>query len=344
MTENSPYTAYVSCLKGSAIEVFTGNANEGTLEHIQTMQLEGKGLPLARSPDGKRLYASSFSEGKNGEIDCVETFEIHPTTQRLNRLSSTPVIGRMAHISIDRSGKFLMGACFMSGEIAVYPIGDRGHVQSYPTCTMRTPLTPHQLTVDYSNQFAYLPCMRSHTVMSLKFDATRGTLTENSPSQVYLPQGAGPRHFAYHPNRRYLYLINEMNGTITVFHHDSNAGMLTEIMTDSYVKADLDEEPWGAQIHVTPDGNRLFAADRRGSTLAAWNIDQKNGHISNRRLVGVGENPRCFDISPNGKFIVLGAMSANNVELYDISDAQLDPIKVLTLPTKDAPGYVEIVG
>lgn len=343
MTEKSPFAAYVACLKGSAIEVFIGDANAGTLDHVQTVDLRGKGLPLARSPDGKYLYASTFEEGDSGEQNWIETFAIHPETRRLNRNATTPVAARMAHIATDRTGRFLFGASFPSSMIAVYPIGDRGVVQDYPTDTMKTPFRAHQMLADYSNRFVTVPCMLSHTVLNLTFDDRSGTLSENSPPATYRPNGAGPRHVAYHPNRRYAYLMNEMNGEVTAYRIDAKTGGLVEIMSASYVSDDLDEAPWGAQIHVSPDGKRLFAADRRGSTLAVFDIDTLGGQISGRRLVQTGKNPRCHDITPNGHFLVLAALGDKQVELYDIRDADKDPEKVLTLPTRDAPAWVEIV-
>ena len=344
MTETSPFAAYVSCLKGSAIEVFTGDANAGTLDHVQTVELLGKGLPLARSPNGKRLYASSFEETDAGEVDRIETFEICPETKRLNRISVTPVMARMAHISVDRSGQFLLCASFPSSRIAVYPIGDRGHVQPCPTASMATPLQSHQMMTDYSNRYAYVPCMKSHTVMCLGFDDRTGTLTELGPPSYFPAPGAGPRHVAHHPNRRDVYLINEMNGTVTALRMDPQTGGLTEIMTTSYVRDDLDADPWGAQIHVSPDGMRLFAADRGGNTIAIFDIDPLGGHMLNRRLIAVGANPRCHDITPNGRYLIVAALGDKKIEMYDISDPVADPVKTLDLPTCDSPAWVEIVG
>ena len=344
MTEKSPFAAYVACLKGSAVEVFAGDANDGTLEHVQTVELLGKGLPLARSPDGRHLYASTFEETETGEIARVETFEIHPVTKRLNRVSATPVLARMAHIWVDRSGNFLMGASFPSSLIAVYPIGDRGHVQPYPTDTMVTPFRSHQITTDYSNRFAYVPCMKSHTVMCLGFDDRTGKLSELNPPACYTAPGAGPRHLAHHPNRRYAFLVNEMNGTITSFRYDHMTGQLTEIMTTSYVKDDLQGDPWGAQIHVSPQGDRLFVADRRGNTMAVFTIDGLGGQLTDRRLLDTGGNPRCHDITPNGNYLVVAALGDAKVEMYDISDTEGLPRKVLELPTRAAPAWVEIVG
>ena len=344
MTEKSPFAVYVGCLKGTAIDVFVGDAVSGDLEHVQTVELLGKSPSVARSPDGKHLYASSFEETDEGEITRVESFEIHPETKRLNRVSSTPVIARFAHISVDRSGNFLLGASFPSSCIAVYPIGDRGHVQSYPTDTMVTPFRSHQILTDYSNRYAYVPCMKSHTVMCLGFDDRTGQLSELSPPSYQPAPGAGPRHIAHHPNRRYAFLVNEMNGTVSSLRLDRASGGLTEIMTTSYVLDDLEEDPWGAQIHVTPDGNRLFVADRRGHTMAIFDIDNLSGHMTNRRLVDVGKNPRCHDITPNGNFLIVAALADKKIEMYNISDAGRDPVKTSEFPTQAAPAWVEIVG
>lgn len=342
MSYQSSFTAYVSCLAGSEINVFKGDAFAGTLERVQIVPLTGKGLPLAAAPGRRHLYASVIGENAGAEEDRIDAFEIG-TDGRLAPLSSTVVVARMAHISVDRTGRWLLGASFPSSLVAIYPIGSHGQVQSVPSFTMPTPRKAHQILTDHSNRYAFVPNLGADLVMQFRFDAATGTLTENSPPAVHVQPGAGCRHMAYHPNRRYAYLLNELDGSLIVYRLDPATGTLSEVTRDTILRPDLDGTPWGAQIHVSPDGNRLFTTERRGKTLAIWTIDPASGQLSDRQILETGGNPRCFGITPNGRFLLLAAMDDDEVTLYDISEQGAAPAPVLTLPTGSQPGWVEVL-
>lgn len=350
MTKSSNYTAYVSCLSGNEINVFSGHDVSGTLNHVQTVSLgdrglglNGRGLPLTHSPDRRRLYASVYGDQDSPDKNIIDTFDIDQATGLLTHMSSTSVMAQLSHISTDRSGNFILGASEPSGLIVVYPIGSRGQVQPYPTYTMVPLPGAHQILTDYSNQYAYVPSLSSDMMVSLIFDEKTGVLSKNSPSEIALPNGAGCRHLAFHPNRRYVYLLNQRDGSLVVYRLTAATGGLHEIMRTSILPADFSGEPWSAQIHVSPMGDRLFASERRGSTLAAWDIDHLSGKLSDRHIVKTLDNPRCFNVTPNGRYIVLSALRADRIELFDVSESSTAPIKVLELPTGCQPGWVEII-
>ena len=112
-----PFTAYVSCKSGNEINVFAGDAETGTLEQIQSISPDhsgpgwiGRGLPLAHSRDGTRLYASVIGLKDGEEEDRIDTYAIHPETRKLTLMSSTPVMAQLSHISLDQTGQFILGA------------------------------------------------------------------------------------------------------------------------------------------------------------------------------------------------------------------------------------------
>ncbi len=333
---------YVSCNEGKAIDVFSGFA-DGTIEKIQAIPLSGRGLPIAVSPDRRKLYASVIGEKDGEEEDHIDAFTIDPASGKLAHLSTTIIDVRMAHISVDRTGQFLLGASFPSHKVAVYPIGPRGQVQEKPTCWRDSPLNAHQILIDPSNRFCFVSCLGGHQVMQLVFDQNTGKFTDNNPATIQLQTGAGCRQVAFHPDRRFVYLLNERDGTMVEYALDQDRGTLSEIGRDSYIKPDLQGEPWGAQIHVCPLGRRLFASDRRGKTLACWRLNADDGKMANRQIVDCGGNPRGFDITPKGDFLILGAMDEDMLEIFDISEMDEAPRLVSRVPTSSQPGWVEIV-
>ena len=340
MSSSPRYMAYVSCLKGAQIEVFAFAGDE-VLTHVESVPLSGSGLPLAPSPDRRNLYASVIGEKEGVEEDRIDSFEIDRMTGRLMRLSSTVILARMAHIRVDRSGRYLLGASFPSSLVAVWPRSDDGHIMAEPTFTMEAPEKAHQILTDASNRFAFVPNLGADLVMQLIFDDRTGTFSENTPSALHFAPGAGCRHMAHHPNQRFVYLLNELDGALIVLRLDPVKGTLSEVMSDTILGDDLGGTPWGAQIHVSPDGSRLYASERRGPTLAQWDIDGRSGQISNRHILKTGAIPRSFHISPDNRYLVMGLMGEDRIDVYDITGSE--PQKLYEFPTAAEPSWVEII-
>ncbi|WP_227270471.1 lactonase family protein [Roseobacter weihaiensis] len=350
MTEPRSYTAYVSCLSGNEINVFSGDDVAGTLEHVQTIALPGRGkglvgrgLPLAHAPNRRRLYAAVYGDQTSSEKDLVDSYAIDPVTGLLTHISSTSVMAQLSHISVDRTGGFLLGASEPSGLVVAYPIGDHGHVQPRASGTVVPLRGAHQILTDYTNRYAYIPSLSSDVLVSLLFDERTGSFTANSPPEIALQTGAGCRHLAFHPNRRYMYLLNQKDGSLVCYRLDPSTGGLCELMHTSILPEGFKGSPWGAQIKVSPKGDRLFASERRSDTLSVWDIDQNNGRLSDRHIVPTPKNPRCFDVTPNGCFVVLSALKGDCVALFDVSEKSAPPQHVMELPTGGEPGWVEIL-
>lgn len=350
LNNSLPYKCYVSCLSGNEVNVFAGCAISGSLEQIQVISAEekgkgwvGRGMSLTRSKYGSRIHVSVIGMKDGEEQDRIDTYAVDPTTGRLTFLSGTPVMAQLNHVSVDRTGEFLMGASVPSSVIVVHPIGPRGQVQETPSDVVANASGAHLILTDPSNRFAYAPSLVSHLLYAFKYDENCGTLSPNTPDAIHQSPGAGSRHIAFHPNRRYLYLLNERDGSLIAYRLNPVDGSLHEIMRDWHIRPDLEGEPWGAAVHVSPNGDRLFATERRGNTLAAWDINPESGHVSNRKLVDTANNPRDFDVTPNGRFLVVAALKDDCLEVFDVSDPSEPPKKISELSTGSEPGWVEIV-
>ncbi|GFE49706.1 6-phosphogluconolactonase [Roseobacter cerasinus] len=350
MTTNRNYTAYVSCLSGNEINVFSGHDVTGDLEQVQTIVLPGRGtglvgrgLPLAQAPDRRRLYAAVYGDQTGPDGDLVDTYAIDPVTGHLTHMSSTPVMAQLSHISVDRTGGFLLGASEPSGLVVAYPLGDHGLVQARASDSVVPLPGAHQILTDYTNRYAYVPSLSDDILVSLRFDERTGRFTANTPPEIPLQTGAGCRHLAFHPNRRSMYLLNQRDGSLICYRLDAATGGLQELTRTSILPEGFAGSPWGAQIKVSPRGDRLFASERRSNSFAVWDIDENSGRPLDRHIVATPENPRCFDVTPNGRFAVLSALKGDCIALYDVSRKSAAPEKRLELPTGGEPGWVEIL-
>ena len=97
-------------------------------------------------------------------------------------------------------------------------------------------------------------------ILQMKFDAASGRLSPNTPGEIATKKGAGPRHLAFHPSGRFLYLVTETTATIGAYAIDQKNGTLQELQFVDMLAGTPKEQPAAADLHVTPDGNFFTAA------------------------------------------------------------------------------------
>ena len=134
------------------------------------------------------------------------------------------------------------------------------------------------------------------------------------------PPGGGPRHFAFHPNGKYAYLLNEMGSSITAMHYDGLRGMLNEIETVTTLPDDFKGVNHCADIHVSPSGEFVYGSNRGHDSIAVFSIDQDNGGLSFVGHVSSGgETPRNFAIDPSGTYMLVSNQDTGNILTYRIN-------------------------
>jgi 6-phosphogluconolactonase len=165
-------------------------------------------------------------------------------------------------------------------------------------------------------------------VMSYRLDLDGGRLVPNEPPSVSVTPGDGPRHFDFHPNGHYAYLINEIGSTVTAFNYDAERGSLQEIETLSSLPDNFDGRNSTADIHVHPNGKFLYGSNRGHNSIAIYSIDEATarltsiGHQSTQ-----GEVPRNFAIDPTGRILLAANQNTDNVVTFwiDQSTGKLTP-------------------
>ena len=140
------------------------------------------------------------------------------------------------------------------------------------------------------------------------------------PASASLAPGSGPRHLAFHPKGRFVYVINELLSTVTAFAHNADTGALTEIQTISTLPDGFDEENTTAEIRVHPSGKFVYGSNRGHDSIAAFGVDPDTGkltplgHTSSR-----GNSPRNFTIDPSGRYALAAHQLSDNVVAFRIN-------------------------
>ena len=185
----------------------------------------------------------------------------------------------MAYIVTDRTGKFLLSASYPGHKITVNPIAD-GVVQA-PKQIVPTPPNAHAILPDASNRYVLVPSLGGDTLLQFKFDAATGTLSANEPIGAKVKEKAGPRHFRFTKDEKFVYLLNELDATIYVLPYDAKTGVAgKELQVISALPDGFNGKPWAADIQLTPDGAWLYASERTSSTLAGFKVDGATGRFT----------------------------------------------------------------
>ena len=348
---------YVSCADDGEIAILEMNLENGDLRLIGKAKAGKIVMPMAVSPDRRFLYASIRSLPFS-----VASYAIDSNKGELTHLSTVPLPDNTAHISTDRTGRFLFAASYTGHKVSVNPIGWRGFVQPDPIQVMMTGRNAHAILPDPSNRFVYVPNLGSDQVMQLIFDEKSGILTPNKPPAVYTKLGAGPRHFDFSPNNRFVYVLNELNGTVNAYAFDNQTGLLSEIQSVSALPPDSKlppgipaagigpttksverEEIKCADIHITPDGRFLFASERTTSTLAAFAVDSATGKMRYIKSFETEKQPRGFHIDPRGNFLIAAGQKTEHCSVHRIDRVTGELQRLKRYQVGKNPNWIEIV-
>ncbi len=267
------------------------------------------------------------ADGKGG----VRSYRVDGASGALNLIGEQFAVGgKPCHVSLDRSEKFLLVASYSDAFITVFPLGEDGEIKPYSftqqhqggsgvNAARQEDAHAHSIYADPSNRYVFVNDLGKDQVVVYRFDSDAGTLEELRELTVDTAPGAGPRHLAFHPNGRWAYVINELNGTVTHYDWDCEKGALSEQGTVDTLPAEFKGENLTAEIVVSQDGRFVYGSNRGHDSIVVYSIDQDDGSLSlvQRESVG-GEHPRNFNIDPSGGFLVAANRDTDNAVFFRI--------------------------
>ena len=329
--------AYISNADSHEIYVLELNERNGNLTLIEKIAVGGNVMPLAVNPKRKYLYV-----GLRSEPYSVSNFAIEPKSGKLQFIKNTPLADNMAYISTDRTGRYLFGASYSGNKISINKIEPNGAIASVPLAVIPTGKNAHCILTDLSNNFLYASNLGDDAIRQYQFDATTGTINPLDPPSVTTKKGAGPRHFVFHPNRRLVYGINELDGTVNTYSLNTS-GRLSLLESVSIMPGNSSEKPWAADLHLTPDGNFLYASERTTNSLVSFRVDPKNGKLSFVERVSTEAQPRGFNISPSGKYLLAVGQKSNSLSVYKIQKLTGKLERITQIKVGKNPNWIEVI-
>jgi 6-phosphogluconolactonase len=286
---------------------------------------------LAAHPNHRFLYAVNEVGNYQGQKSGgVSAFAIDQATGKLTFLNEVASGGAdPCYITVDKTGKFVLVANYTGGSVSVFPIQPDGSLGAASAFVQHTghgtnpqrQEGPHAHSSDLSpdNRFAIVDDLGLDETLVYKFDSAKGSLTPNDPPFAKAEAGAGPRHFALHPNGKFGYVINEMGDTVSVFSFDAAAGVLRPLQTISTIPKDFTKQNDDAEIVIHPSGKFLYASNRGHDSIAVYSIDPKKGTLTLVEYAPTkGQSPRNFEIDPTGKLLFAANEKSDNIVIFRI--------------------------
>lgn len=316
--------------KSEGIYVYNFNSTTGDNNYVSSSKIANPSY-LAVSSDNKKVYAvtenaDSTKFGIGGAITAFSFDNKKGTLTYLNQQFSGGL--HPCYVTVDHSGKWVFAANYTSGTAAMIAVNTDGSLGKVKQVLQDTGSGPnvqrqesphlHSTMLSPDNNYLFTPDLGTDKVMIYQFDKNKGILNAAKPAFAESMPGSGPRHLDFHPNNRFVYLIEEMTGTVVAFKYQS--GKLQKIQRISALPEKFNGAIGSADIHVSKDGEFLYCSNRGSSnSIAIFKIDSQTGKLTK---VGeqscMGKTPRNFNFDPTGNFLLVANQQTDDIVIFKI--------------------------
>ena len=310
--------------KSDGIYVYRFNAANGELKAVSHIKTSNPSY-LAVSKDEKFVYAVN-ENGKNGNGGEVTSFSFDKKSGRLSFVNSQLSGGdHPCYIETDKTGKWVFAGNYSSGNLSVFSVNAEGSLSPADTIIKHTGKGKnenrqqgphvHCTVISPDNRWLFVPDLGIDKTMIYAFKYQSGKLSQGQQNFISSEPGAGPRHFTFHPNNKFGYLVEELSGTIVA--HRFRNGRLKRIQRISTMAAEDSSFAGSADIHISPDGKFLYASNRGNiNNLAIYSLNKKGkltliGHQST-----LGKTPRHFNFDPTGNYLLACNQNSDEIVIF----------------------------
>jgi 6-phosphogluconolactonase len=327
-------TFFVGTYTGSGSEgiyICRLNAESGAIELIGSTRDGQNPSFLAVAHSNRFVYAvNEVPEDDGLPFGSVCAFRIGDGMASLEPLNKRPSQGAgPCHVAIDKTDRYLFVSNYSGGNLAVLPVLEDGSLgapvqvvqQEGSGVNPKRQRSPHvhSTTLDPSNRFACVADLGTDRIMQYRFDDRLGNLHPCRKPFVQLAEGAGPRHFAFHPEGKRGYVTNELNSTVTVFDFYTATWELNETQTISALPASYNGENICAGVVVSASGRFVYASNRGHDSVVVFAVDVHDGKLSvvQHQLV-CGKTPRSIVIDPTGRFLLVANQDSDMIAVFGV--------------------------
>lgn len=314
--------------KSEGIYVYRFNSATGAATPVSSVKTSNPSF-LAVSPDDKYVYA--VNENADSTMyttgGSIAAFSFDKQSGNLSFINKQWSGGKHpCYVTTDKKGKWVIAGNYSSGSLALLPVRKDGGVDSARQVIEHEGSSVnddrqqgphvHATVLSDDNKYLFVPDLGIDKIMIYSFDAKAGSLSPAAVPYEMTEPGAGPRHFDFHPNNKFAYLIEEMTGSVSAYGYAK--GRLTLVQNVSALPGDFSGAIGSADIHVSPDGKFLYASNRgESNTIAIFSINQKNGMLAPvSHQSTLGKTPRNFNFDPSGNFLLVANQNSDEIVVF----------------------------
>jgi 6-phosphogluconolactonase len=290
--------------------------DNGNIELIGLVAKSENPSFITKSADHKYLIA--VNENNEG---TVESFKINDDNlQFINKSSS----GGVHPCFVTTNGEeYILVANYSSGNIGLLKVMSNGKLsplldvqQHYGEGTNERQKSPHAHSawINPADGEIISVDLGTNELIFSSIDSKLNKFTPLTQDKLKMDSGAGPRHLAFHPDGQWIYVVNELNSTVSLIKKDESGFTLKSSFTT--LPKNYTEESTCADIHISSDGRFLYASNRGHNSIAIFSIESDGELLMLGQELTRGNGPRNFALSPDNNFLLVANQYSENIVAF----------------------------
>lgn len=307
--------------ESKGIYSFALDLEAGKLSEVKVAAQLDNPTYLNITKDNQFLY----SVIKDGDAGGVAAFSINNPTRELSLINIQVLKGAPpCYVSAESKNRFVFSSNYHKGTVESYLINLESGFISSPISIIKhngsgpdpRQEKPHTHCAEVTPDEKYLAVVELGSDQLITYEINKdGRLTEKN--RFAIRPGSGPRHLAFHPNKKFAYMMTELSSEVIALSYNEEDGSFSEIQTISTIPDHFDENNQGSAIHISSDGRFVYAGNRGHNSIAVFRVERETGELQFvEHVSSEGDWPRDFVLDPSEKFIVGSNQNSNNLVLY----------------------------
>ncbi|MBN2765822.1 MAG: lactonase family protein [Paludibacteraceae bacterium] len=284
-----------------------------------TLQTSEVTDPSFIATDKQNLYAVNETQNP-GFVSAFKFNKKNGSLKFLNRVNA----GGDHSCYVDIAAKHVVVANYSGGSLAVFGRKKNGLLTDYQQLITHTgnSVHPERQKKPYVHQTIFSPDKKYVLVNNLgtdkvtcyRYNSKNTDQILTLSDEIKLKAGSGPRHLTFSKNGKYIFVLQELDGTISTL--SFNNGKFSLISETTLVQQN-ESETGAADIHTSPDGKFVYATNRGSANNISCFAVENNGSlrlVEQTSVKGVG--PRNFCITKDGKYVLVGNQRTNQIAVF----------------------------